>query len=338
MSEMLKRLVEGVSGSRGVGDLVALGAVFGLVFVIWLIGMLLWSFRRSAREERLKERLGLIEKQSAKKRVVRLWHNGSQASAVVPGFTQRASLLTRLDQATEEAGLKAHVGGLVLAVLLGVVGVMVGCYMLTGGLLLGAGVSAVAVVVVMGVFQRRVMHRRGLFERQLVDGLEVAARSLRAGHPLVGAFQLISQEIGDPIGPVFGRICQQQALGVSLEKAIRDVALTSKNSDMKLFATAVAIQLRSGGNLADLMDSLASVVRERMKLHRRVRVLTAQTQYSKKILLGLPFVLFFVLSVIRPNYLDPLYTTSMGKMLLAMTGVSMLLGMWTMNRLAALRY
>ena len=147
MSEIVKTLFERAKTSSGVGDLVAMGAIFGLVFVVWLIGMTLWSCRRSARDKRLKRRLGLIEKQIGKKRVVRLWHNGAQTSTVVPDFTDKPSLLMRLDQATEEAGLKSHVGTLVVVMLLTVAGVMAAGYAFTGGLLLGAGVSVLVVLV-----------------------------------------------------------------------------------------------------------------------------------------------------------------------------------------------
>jgi tight adherence protein B len=107
---------------------------------------------------------------------------------------------------------------------------------------------------------------------------------------------------------------------------------------MKLFATSVAIQLRSGGNLADMMDRLVAVMRDRIRLNRRARVLTAQTQFSKRVLIILPFAIFVLLNVLRPGYMEPLYTTPMGKGLLTAAAVSLVVGVWIMNRMAALRY
>jgi tight adherence protein B len=107
---------------------------------------------------------------------------------------------------------------------------------------------------------------------------------------------------------------------------------------MKFFATSVVIQLRSGGNLADMMDRLAFVIRDRMRLARRVRVLTAQTQFSKRILQALPFAIFVILCLINPEYMQPLYTTSTGKTILGAAGAGLLAGTYTMNRLAVLRY
>jgi tight adherence protein B len=186
--------------------------------------------------------------------------------------------------------------------------------------------------------RRCISKRAGLFERQLVDALGIAARALRAGHPLAGAFQLVSEEIGEPLGSVFFRICQEQSLGLDLKDSIYKVTKSTRNSELKLFATAVAIQFQSGGNLADLMDSLASVVRERMRLNRRVRVITAQTQFSKRTLIALPIVLFFLLNIISPQYMEMFYTTTTGRYMLVIVVVSMLLGAWVMHRLSILRF
>ena len=127
-------------------------------------------------------------------------------------------------------------------------------------------------------------------------------------------------------------------MGLDLRDSIRKVAKTTRNSELKLFATAVSIQFQSGGNLADLMDSLASVIRDRMRLNRRVRVITAQTQFSKCILIGLPIVLFFSLNLISPTYMEPFYTTTAGRYMLVIAVSSVLLGTWVMNRISVLRY
>src|SRR5436309_15893400 len=102
-----------------------------------------------------------------------------------------------------------------------------------------------------------------------------------------------------PISEVFFGICQRYGMGGDLEEVLRDAGEESASSDMKLFATSVAIQIRTGGNLADLMERLAFVIRDRMRLHRRVRVLTSQTQMSKRVLLCLPFIMFVLLNVLN---------------------------------------
>jgi tight adherence protein B len=140
------------------------------------------------------------------------------------------------------------------------------------------------------------------------------------------------------MGPIFASICQQQSLGVSLADAVANVANDNQSEDLHLFATAVVIQLRSGGSLADMMERLATVMRERMRLARRVRVLTAQTQGSKRVLQAMPVVVFVLLNVINPSYMRPLYATDSGRMVLMFAGGGLLVGSWLMNRLAILRY
>ncbi|RPJ37217.1 MAG: hypothetical protein EHM35_06780, partial [Planctomycetaceae bacterium] len=184
----------------------------------------------------------------------------------------------------------------------------------------------------------RIAARVSLFERQFVDSLGIAARALRAGHPLIGAFQLIAEEVGDPLGSIFGEVCQEQSLGLDLQDSIQRVAANCDNVDLKLFATAVGIQMNSGGNLAELMDTLASVMRSRMRLHRRVRVLTAQTQLSKRILVALPFLLFIILNIVAPTYMQIFYKEWTGRYMLVATVVSVLFGVWLMRRLSVLRY
>ena len=163
-------------------------------------------------------------------------------------------------------------------------------------------------------------------------------RSLRVGHPLPGAVEMIAEELEPPVSTIFSEICQQQALGMTLEESLRKVAVNSTSSDMRLFATAVAIQLRTGGNLADMMERLATVMRQRMRLARRVRVLTMQTQFSKRILIALPIVMFGILSLTNPKYMSKLYATEYGQIALGLAAAMMLLGTWMMNRMATLEY
>ena len=124
-------------------------------------------------------------------------------------------------------------------------------------------------------------------------------------------------------------------MGESISATLQEAAHTSANSDMRMFATSLAIQMRAGGNIADLMERLAAVIRERKRLNRRVRVLTAQTQLSKRILIAMPFVLFIAVNMLNPDYMRPLYSTSSGKLLLGIAVTSIAVGSYIMNRMAA---
>mgnify|MGYP003950495469 CR=1 FL=1 len=122
------------------------------------------------------------------------------------------------------------------------------------------------------------------------------------------------------------------------KKALLNASQKSRSPDMKIFATSVAIQLRSGGNLADMIDRVAWVVRERMRLSRRARVLTAEAQLSKWVLLALPLGMFVLLNVINPEYMDPFFNTFLGGVMMGVAVLMLAMGAWLMNRMAALKY
>jgi tight adherence protein B len=321
-------------------DLVVMASVFGLVLATWLVVLLVWSVRRSVRSHKVEKRLGLIddERQSSERRVLRLWHDGKEAVTEVQGTDRKPTYRERLARLSHEAELKVPLQALIP----GFAGILIlaffGLLLVTHSPLPGFGLS-VAVIGGFGTYLKgRIRRRLARFETQFVDALDLAARSLRAGHPLMGAFRLISEEIPEPVSTVFGEICQQQDLGVSTVDALRRVADESPSQDLKLFATSVIIQMRSGGNLADMMERIAFVIRDRIRLSRRVRVLTAQTQLSKRILIALPILMFLLLNVINHKYMEMFYTTTHGQLLLAGAGTGILLGAWMMNRLAVLRY
>jgi tight adherence protein B len=313
-------------------NLIREAAAFGLILSVWLIGTLLWVARRTRRANEMSKRLALADPSRAKNgRVLQLWKDGEVATATVPDQRPNLGIYAQIDKMRLDAGWQLSLsatllrlgGAAVVAAILG--------FIVTGTpLMIGAAPIAVGVVFWIYLTQR-ITKRQALFERQLVDALELAARSLRVGHPLVGSFRLISEEIPAPVGELFGRVCQQQSLGVAMDSALRDAAAQSPSDDLRLFATSVVIQLHSGGNLADLMGRLSEVIRERNRLARRVRILTAQTQLSKRVLLALPILAFVGLSFMNPEYMRPLYTTHSGDIVSAVAILGMFFGWMLMN-------
>ncbi len=318
-------------------ELLIVGAVFGLVLAVWLGLLCLWHMKKTAQTRKVDQRLGLAKSEAGEGRVLRLWHEGKEFATTVSGEAKRQSWLARLDTLHQHAGFKTSSrtvfsGVFGLATMIAVVLILAGSPLT--GLVLGGAIP----VCFFMFLNYRVKQNEAKFESQLADALELAARSLRAGHPLQGAFRLIAEETIPPMRDVFREICEQQDLGVSLEEALRKAGEAYGSEDMKLFSTTVIIQMRSGGNLADMMERVSSVIRDRMRLSRRIRTLTAQTQFSKWILVALPVVMFAVLNIISPKYMTRFYTTTDGQWMLATAASSVLLGTWAMNRLARLRY
>ncbi len=315
------------------------GAVFLLVASIWMMATVGVHMRRASSEEKLAHRLeGVRRGRGDKTRTLRLWHDGKVGTTVVSGAVTKRNIMTSLNDFRRGLAWKGPLFTLILLV----VGVITFGFIVTYGisqnLMLAAGWIIAVPVILNVVAKRRLTKESELFERQFSDALGLATRSLRAGHPLLSAFQVIVEEMEPPVSLAFSEIVQQQALGKSLEEAIETTAAKSPSPDMKLFAASTIIQLRSGGNLADMMDRLVEVIRDRIRLQRRVRVLTSQTQLSKRVLIFIPFGLFFFLAVSKPGYLEPLLVTQVGHYLLIGAGLSLLVGSWMMNKIATLKY
>jgi tight adherence protein B len=313
-------------------------SLFVLVFSGWTICVLLWVVQYARRRKRIQKRLGFeMDEETRKTETLQLWREEYQARRAA-ARSRRESLGQRLERLRADAGWKAPVPVVLMSV--GALAALAALLPLLAGYSWMIGVmAAVAVLVVFRIMTvKRINHRIDLFERQFLESLGIAARALRAGHPLVGAFQAIATEIGEPVGLLFGEICQEQALGLDLRDSIRRVADTAHNTDLKLFATAVSIQMTSGGNLADVMDSLSAVMRMRMRMNRRIRVLTASTRMNRNTLLAVPVLLFAFLNVSSPDYVSVMYTTGLGRFLLLATVAGMLFGAWVMAKLSELKY
>jgi tight adherence protein B len=319
--------------------LIIYGAVFGLVLSLWLFCVLLWATRRAKRKREMDQRLSGVAVNAPGQgsgRVLRLWRDGVENTLLVSGEGSQSGMITYLERLRSDAGWEASLASTFLGFLL-VLGLVGAVTFLFNSSFLAAAMSMVAAALISWIYvTQRIARRIAIFERQFVDALSLAARSLRVGHPLAGAFRLISDEIPAPVGALFAEVCQQQDLGVPMERALRVVAQNNHSDDLKLFSTSVVIQLRSGGNLADMMERLVNVIRERNRLARRVKVLTAQTQLSKRVLLTLPFLVFVMLYVLNPTYMQPLFSTMTGELILVVAAAGLMVGWLTMNWISRL--
>jgi tight adherence protein B len=312
-------------------------SIFVLVFSIWTICVLLWVAQYLRRRRRLQLRLG-FDDDSRRSDTLQLWRDEYRTKRPAGATPRRETLPVYLGHLFADAGWKAPVS----VVLLSVLGIALLAALVVAALGMGwwlTGAAFCGVWVCFQVINRKLINDRVTrFERQFVESLGIAARALRAGHPLVGAFQSIAAEIPEPVGVIFAEICQGQALGLQLRDSLRQVADKTRNADLKLFATAVSIQMTTGGNLADVMDGLAAVVRTRTRLSRRMRVLTASTRLNRNTLLAVPICLFIFMNISSPDYIEVMYTTLAGRVMLGIGITGMLLGAWIMGRISRLKY
>ena len=146
--------------------------------------------------------------------------------------------------------------------------------------------------------------RLALIEEQLPDAVELMVRSLKVGHPFSSAVQIVAKEVQDPLASEFGVIADEAAYGRDMGEALKDMAERLDMQDMRFLAVAVTIQSQSGGNLAEILAGLASVIRARFRLFRRVKAITAEAKWSGKFLSGFPIMALIVINLGDPHYDD----------------------------------
>jgi tight adherence protein B len=170
------------------------------------------------------------------------------------------------------------------------------------------------------------------FEELFPEALDLLSRAIRAGHAFQTAMGMVAEEAADPIGPEFRKTFDQQNYGLPLREALNGMAERVPLMDMHFFVTAVLIQRETGGNLSEILDNLARVVRERFKILRQVRVHTAHGRMTGYVLLALPAALGIALSLMNPKHMEPLFREHVGQMSLLGAGVMQTIGYFWIKR------
>jgi tight adherence protein B len=146
--------------------------------------------------------------------------------------------------------------------------------------------------------------RMALLEEQLPDAIELMVRSLRVGHPFGSAIGIVATEVADPLATEFGMIADEAAYGREMGEALQDMAARLDMQDLRFLAVAVTIQQQAGGNLAEILDGLAKVIRSRFRLFRRVKAITAEAKWSGKFLSAFPLIALIAINLLDPGYYD----------------------------------
>lgn len=168
---------------------------------------------------------------------------------------------------------------------------------------------------------------------QLPDGLDMLAGSLRSGFSVLRAMQVVRSQMHPPIAEEFGRVVDEVQYGIPLEVALDNLVERSGSYDLELIVAAVQTQLAVGGNLAEIFDSIAEMIRERVRLLGELQAATAEGRLSAGILLAMPFVMALAVNVMSPGYLAPLFHTQMGLILVGVALVMMGLGAIILRKL-----
>ncbi|NUO85094.1 MAG: type II secretion system F family protein [Cupriavidus sp.] len=174
-------------------------------------------------------------------------------------------------------------------------------------------------------------------EAQLPDAVDMISRALRAGHSFSGALSMVGQEMKAPIGPEFRTTFEEINYGVALDEAMTNLAMRVPVADLRYFVIAVLIQRESGGNLAEILDTIGTMVRERLKLFDKIRVLSAEGKLSAWVLGLLPFATAGMILVINPGFMNVLWEDPLGLRMVGGALVSMTFGVLWMRKIIRIR-
>jgi len=244
--------------------------------------------------------------------------------------------LEKLQNLMFQAGVSWRLGTLLLVFLgCGAGGAGLGLFLLGGRAGLAGG--ALGIILAYQVLAWKKKRRLRKFEKQLPQALELIARGLKAGHAFTSGFQMVAAEMPDPIAGEFLRTFNEYNHGLELNLALRNLCHRVDLKDLRFFTTAVAIQRETGGNLAEILDKLAALIRERFKLRRQIRALTAEGRLSGLILVLLPPVTASILFLLNPEYMRTLLEHPVGRTMVMVALGFQGLGMLVIRRIVSIK-
>ncbi|QDU97968.1 type II secretion system F family protein [Lignipirellula cremea] len=199
---------------------------------------------------------------------------------------------------------------------------------------LGALMMAFAPFTWLVMRRKRRLHA---FAQQLPEALELLSRALRSGHSLAAGLNLVADEIPDPLGKEFGRCYEEQNFGIPLEEALEELTERVPNLDLRFFVTAIILQRTTGGDLAEILDKIGHLIRERFQILGQVQSLTGEGRLSGIVLLALPPVLFVVMYRLNAEYVMKLFTDPLGNRMLAAAVVMQFFGALVIRKIVNIK-
>lgn len=287
--------------------------IYALIFVAVLLlveGLYLLVFGKSiSLNARVNRRLDLLEKGGPREQVLEQLRKEASQHLTARGIPLYSILAAKAQKANIAFSPQQLL--LVMALLSAVA--YVG---LSFGTNAEPGIRSL-IAVVMGVggvymwVNGKAKKRLTMIEEQLPDAIELMVRSLRVGHPFSSAIQIVAKEVADPLGTEFGMIADEAAYGRDVTESLKSLAERMDMQDLRFLAVAVTIQQQAGGNLAEILDGLAKVIRARFRLFRRVKAITAEAKWSGMFLSAFPLVALVAIQLGKPDYFDEVKETSL---------------------------
>jgi len=296
-----------------------------LVFVmVALIAFLIGSLidQRNARARLIRDRLASVEKPAERQPGEDLALVRDELLSEIPAFDsllRRSARVSNLQILLSQANIDMRAGNVLLICLVtaAACGALV---FLAGGSSPWAPMVAWVALILGGILQYSyVSYRRTRrfqrFEELFPEAIDTLARAVRAGHAFTVALEMIANEVSDPIASEFRKLFEEQKFGLPVRDALMNLTERVPLVDVKFFVTAVMLQRETGGNLAEILDNLSYVIRERFKIMRQVRVYTAQGRLTMMLLMGLPPIIVVTMLILNPSFIRPLFADPIGHVL-----------------------
>jgi tight adherence protein B len=316
------------------GLLIFLVMVFTAVFLLSQ-GIVVPVFGEGGKvRKRLKERLDEIESTSGEDSLASLLR-AKYLRQLSPWERRLESLpgMDHLARIIDQAGHRMLAYRVAMFSVLLAVGATIVGWTLTRSVIWSPLIGLVALVVPIGKILRDRKTRIELFEEQLPDAIDSMKRALRAGHPFSAALKLVSEDLDDPVAREFELTFADINYGNDLRRAMLGLLQRVPSLTVMALITAVLVQKETGGNLAEILDQISSVIRGRFKFYRRVKTLSAEGRLSAWILTMVPFVLFAVISFTTPEYLPVLLDDPVGRQAVTFGFVMMVIGIYWIRRI-----
>ncbi len=306
---------------------------FDPIYLIWLLvassaglafeAVYLLGFSASSYRSQINRRLMLSKEQKDRENVL---IELRRERGLTRGGNYRLNFVA-LNRLVLQSGVTIGFSRLIFIVGVISMAALVGTFLFVNNIVQAAGaalLSATALPYLVLLLLRS--RRQKKFAAQFPDALDIIVRSLRAGHPVPIAINMVGREMPDPIGSEFGMVSDEIAYGSDLETAMRNLYYRIGSDDLPLFVTAVGIQGSTGGNLGEILENLSGVIRQRFKMRRKIRALASEGRASALILSALPIGLFIVVQVVAPNFYAAVWHEHLTKVLLGCAAGWMLLG------------
>jgi tight adherence protein B len=310
-----------------------IGVVMGMY---WLVVVRQEQTEASGVRRRLRDgkRLALVVTESVYSEEKRL-----SEIASLDALLKRSTKVARgLESLVDRSGLKITAGALLLSsAIVGLV-TFVACEFLRGGPLVGAVLGTAAATAPFLFVRYKAGKRTERFEELFPEAIGLIVRALRAGHAFTTGLGMAADEMDDPVGPEFKLLYDQQNFGMPFEDAMRDFGTRIPLLDVKFFVTAVLTQRQAGGNLAEVLENLIGVVRDRFKVKRQIRVVTAHARITGSVLMLLPVICAMVMLVIAPAHMRVLWTDPLGIRALAAGASLQVVGMFLVRKIIRIEY